>query len=126
MERLIRFGEKLIERFKYMHSTEIDYYRHHHLPVLKIDDEDISRARLNIKTAELKDLSDVKEILNDFREGNVIIIVKIKELREKSMKDLKKAIDRFKTHCATTGADLAGIDEDWIILSPSNARIVRS
>jgi len=127
VSELIRFGEKLVERFKYRHATELDIYHKKHLseiPELKVDfgEEDVA---LHIKTSVLESISDTERILNEFRKGDTVLIVKIRKLRERNLNDLKKVISRLKTHCENTGSDIAGIDEDWIVLAPKKAKIVR-
>ena len=39
--------------------------------------------------------------------------------------ELKKAVDRLKTHCEVTGSDLAALDDSWIVLVPPVVEIVR-
>lgn len=131
VERFFRMGEKLLERFKHKRSTHLDEYHHvHHpqapeIPEIKFKNVDSGDSALLIRTSQLEDFADTETILTYFRKGNTIMLVKIKQLREKDMSELKRSINRLKTHCSTSGSDMAGIDEDWLVMAPESAHIVR-
>jgi len=69
--------------------------------------------------------ADVEKVLNRFRKGNAIILVKVTPLRNKDMAELKKAVERLKTHCEVTGSDLAALDDNWLVLVPPVVEIAR-
>ena len=131
VERFFRMGEKLLERFKHKRPTHLDEYHHvHHpqapeIPEIKFKNVDSGDSALLIRTSQLEDFADTETILTYFRKGNTIMLVKIKQLREKDMSELKRSINRLKTHCSTSGSDMAGIDEDWLVMAPESAHIVR-
>jgi len=58
--------------------------------------------------------------------GSRIMLVKIRALREKDMTELKRSINRLKTHCAATGGDMAAIDDNWVIVVPPTVEIERT
>ncbi len=68
--------------------------------------------------------SNVDLILKKVREGN-IVIAKIKDLKESNLDELKQAIAKMKTACANFDGDIAGVGEEWIIITPRTARIHR-
>ncbi|MBR9679872.1 MAG: cell division protein SepF [Candidatus Altiarchaeota archaeon] len=80
-------------------------------------------AKLKLDLMVMERYNDVEKVLNKFRSGDRIIIVKVSPLRDKDMTELKKAINRMKTHCNVTGADLAALDDSWIILVPPIVQI---
>jgi SepF-like predicted cell division protein (DUF552 family) len=88
--------------------------------MMKIDmKEDVSdKEPLALQVIKLESFADTEGILESLRSGKRIMLVKITALKEKDMTELKRAINRFKTHCAATGSDLAAIDDSWIILVP--------
>ncbi|MFH0829757.1 MAG: cell division protein SepF [Candidatus Aenigmatarchaeota archaeon] len=81
-------------------------------------------GKVPIKVDKIEDFSDSDRIQKHIRDGS-IVIVKIKALKEKDLSELKRAIDKLRKTCVATNGDIAGIDEDWIILTPSFAHIAR-
>lgn len=81
-------------------------------------------GKVAIKVDKIEDFSDSDRIQKHLRAGN-IVIVKIKGLKNKDLSELKRAIDKLRKTCVACNGDIAGIDEDWIILTPSFARIAR-
>ena len=56
---------------------------------------------------------------------NHIVIAKIKELKESNMDELKQAVNRLKTSVALWDGDIAGVGEEWLIITPKNAKVQR-
>jgi len=81
-------------------------------------------GKVPIKVDKIEDFSDSDRIQKLLR-GGAITFVKIKALKEKDLSELKRAIDKLRKTCIAMNGDIAGIDEDWIILTPSFAHIVR-
>jgi SepF-like predicted cell division protein (DUF552 family) len=92
------------------------------VPNLNISND--SNKVIKIKTATLNSFADTERILSKFRQGDCIMLVKMSKLREKNIKDLKKAVSRLKSHCKATSSDIRGMDENWLLLCPSTATIV--
>lgn len=89
---------------------------------LPLDEE--QQKRLTVMIERLDGLAAVDKVMRKVREGN-IVIVRIKELREQNLDELKHAISKMKTACATIEGDIAGIGEDLVVVTPSSARIAR-
>lgn len=85
---------------------------------------DIPAGRVPIKVDKIEDFSDSDRIQKALREGS-IVLVKIKSLKEKDLSELKRAIDKLRKTCVAMNGDIAGIDEDWIVLCPSYAHVAR-
>ncbi|MBI4015923.1 MAG: cell division protein SepF [Candidatus Aenigmarchaeota archaeon] len=81
-------------------------------------------GKVPIFVDKLVDFADSDRIQKSLRNGS-IVLVKIKPLKEKDMSELKRAIEKLRKTCVALNGDIAGIDEDWIILCPSFARIAR-
>lgn len=81
-------------------------------------------GKVPIKVDKIEDFADSDRIQKHIRDGS-IVIVKIKPLKEKDLSELKRAIDKLRKTCVATSGDIAGIDEDWIILTPSFAHVAR-
>jgi SepF-like predicted cell division protein (DUF552 family) len=72
----------------------------------------------------MEDFSDSDRIQKAIRSGS-IVLVKIRSLREKDLSELKRAIDKLRKTCIAINGDIAGIDQDWVIITPSFAHITR-
>ena len=80
--------------------------------------------KISVKIDTLKDYSDVDRVLQFLREGNIIFL-RIKDLRAKDINELKKAVEKIKKTCAAIDGDIAGVDEDFLIITPKFARVYR-
>ncbi len=81
-------------------------------------------GKVPIRVDKLEDFADSDRIQKAIRNGS-IVLVKIKPLKEKDMSELKRVIEKLRKTCVALNGDIAGIDEDWIILCPSFAHIAR-
>lgn len=89
---------------------------------LPLDVEQPKHTKIMID--KLDSYSNVDLVLKKVREGN-IVIAKIKELKESNLDELKQAIAKMKTACANFDGDIAGVGDEWIIITPRTARIHR-
>ena len=79
---------------------------------------------VGVKIESLESYSDTERIQDFLRHGNVIFL-KIKELREKDINELKRSVDKLRKTCSAMNGDIVGVDEDYLIITPSFARIFR-
>ena len=79
---------------------------------------------VKIMIERLENYAGVDSVIRKVREGN-IVIVKIKELKEANLDELKQAIAKMKTASVNFDGDIAGVGDEWIILTPRIARIER-
>ena len=91
---------------------------------LDTEDVEIPTGKVPIKVDKLEDFSDTDRIQKQIRDSN-IVLVKIKALRGKDISELKRAIEKLRKTCIAINGDIAGIDEDWVIMTPSFAHIAR-
>ena len=82
-----------------------------------------SKQDVIVRTFSMEDFSDVKLVLDVLRDGNTICLINIRPLREKEMTELKRAISKLKKTCEATNGDIAGFGEDYIVVTPSFAKI---
>jgi SepF-like predicted cell division protein (DUF552 family) len=82
-------------------------------------------GKVPIKVDKLEDFADTDRIQKTIRDGS-IVLVKIKALRSKDISELKRAIDKLRKTTVAMNGDIAGIDEDFIIVTPSFAHVVRA
>ena len=95
---------------------------------VEIDSASIQKQqkKIIVKTYFLDEFENVKEILDDLREGDTIALVNIKPLKEKDIIELKRAINKLKKTCDAIQGEIAGFGEDYIVVTPSFAKIHRS
>lgn len=82
-------------------------------------------SKVTVRPYSLEDFSDVKPILNNLRDGNTIVLINIKPLKEKDIVELKRSINKLKKTIDAIDGDIAGFGEDYLIATPSIAKIYR-
>ena len=87
---------------------------------------DTRNAKVIVRPYSIEDFSDVKEILDEVREGKTIALVNIKVLKDKDMIELKRAINKIKKTIDAIDGDIAGFGDDYLVVTPSFAKIHRS
>lgn len=88
----------------------------------KMDAEGSGHALIRIEAME--DFADSEKVQRLVREGH-IVFAKITGLKNKDMSELKRAVEKIKKTCMAVGGDIAGVDEDWVIITPSYAKVHR-
>lgn len=78
-----------------------------------------------VRAETLREFDDVENVQNRLRD-NQIVWVNIKPLKQKDMSKLKRAVKRLKKTVRSVDGDIAGVDEDWIVITPSYAEIERT
>jgi len=89
-----------------------------------MDSEDKRLGRLGIRVEKMEDFADTERILRSIRKGNVVFL-KIKSLREKDMGELKRAVEKLKKIVQANNGDIAGVEQDWLIITPEFAMVER-
>ena len=89
-----------------------------------MDSDDRKRGQLGIKVERLAEFPDTERLLRAVRDGNVVF-VKIKTLKEKDIGELKRAVDKLKKTVTANNGDIAGVEQDWLILTPEFAKVMR-
>jgi SepF-like predicted cell division protein (DUF552 family) len=95
-----------------------------YMEVNLMDADERKMGKLGIRIESLDDFSDTENILKQVREGSVIFL-RIKGLRDKDMGELKRAVEKLKKGVAANNGDIAGVEQDWLVLSPHYAMIHR-
>jgi SepF-like predicted cell division protein (DUF552 family) len=81
------------------------------------------QANIFVRYCVLDAFEDVKSILDFIRDGYSICLIKIKALKDKDISELKRAISKIKKVCEVTNGNVVGMDEDYLIASPSFVQI---
>lgn len=84
-----------------------------------------STSKLKVLTAVVEKFQDTERVLDYLRTGEYVLLLKVKALKDKDVTELKRAVNRLRTHCEATGADIAALDETWIVIVPPTIHIER-
>jgi SepF-like predicted cell division protein (DUF552 family) len=84
-----------------------------------------AKGKVIVRPYVVETFEDIKAVLDSLREGSTIALVNIKSLREKDIIELKRAINKLKKTTDAISGDIAGFGEDYIVATPSFARIHR-
>jgi SepF-like predicted cell division protein (DUF552 family) len=95
-----------------------------YMEVNVMDSAERRPGKIGIRIESLEDFSDTDRVLRQVREGTVVFL-KIKALREKDMGDLKRAVEKLKKSVAANSGDIAGVEQNWLILTPNYATVHR-
>lgn len=83
------------------------------------------QKKVTVKAETLKEFDDTETVQDSLRNGD-IVWVNIKPLKNKDMSKLKRGVKRLKKTVKAVNGDIAGVDEQWIVLTPEYATIKRS
>lgn len=83
-------------------------------------------SKVIVRPFNLEDFQDIKPVLDALREGYTIALVNIRPLKDKDLVELKRAINKLKKTCDAVEGDIAGFGEDYIVITPSFAKIYRA
>jgi hypothetical protein len=72
----------------------------------------------------LRDLSMLENVKNEVRSGNILIL-KVTPLMDKSIDDVKKAVDELCRFTESIGGDIARLGEERVVVCPPNIKIWR-
>jgi SepF-like predicted cell division protein (DUF552 family) len=77
-----------------------------------------------IRIEKLGSYADVPKIQEFLRSGEIVFL-SIKDLKNSNLNELKKAVDKLKNTVSAIDGDIVGIDDSYLLLTPSYARIQR-
>jgi uncharacterized protein len=96
-------------------------------PVTDQKDETViteAPSKTYLKAMPLKDLADLENIKNEVQNGNIIIL-KITPLAQKSIEDVKSAVNDLFQFAENIGGDIARLGEERVVICPKTVRIWR-
>jgi SepF-like predicted cell division protein (DUF552 family) len=82
------------------------------------------KSQVSVRVENLENYSDTDRIQGMLRNGNVVFL-KIRELRERDINELKRSVDKLRKTCSAMSGDIVGVDEDFLIITPSFAKVFR-
>lgn len=116
-------------RFKLFgeNSEQMEINNTDYMEVNVVGSEDgsiVTKGKIGIVVERLNEFSDTDRILKSIRNGNIIFL-KIKGLKEKDIGELKRSIERLKKTIIANNGDIAGVEQDWLILTPRDIIVQR-
>ena len=91
---------------------------------VELETEEEAKGKIPIEIEKINEYADSDRIQRKVREG-AIMLVRVKELKEKNIGELKRAIERIKRTTDAIGGEIVGAGEEWVIVSPAIAKIMR-
>ncbi|MDP8012704.1 MAG: cell division protein SepF [Nanoarchaeota archaeon] len=91
---------------------------------LEVEKADKPSAKVFVKYFVISKYEDSNAIMDDIRSGYTLLFLKVKELREKGgIEELKRTISRIKRTSDATGAQIVGVDEDYLLVVPDFVKV---
>jgi len=95
-----------------------------YMEVNVMDTQEKRPGKIGIRIERLNDFADTDRVLKHIREGDIVFL-NIKNLKDKDMGELKRAVDKIKKGVAANSGDIAGVEQNWLILTPHYAIVHR-
>lgn len=77
-----------------------------------------------LKAMPLRDLADLEGIKNEVKAGNILIL-RITPLADKSIEDVKQAVNELCGFAESLGGDIARLGEERVVICPPKVKIWR-
>jgi len=87
-------------------------------------DASVPEGKTYLKAMPLKDIADVENVKNEIKNGNIIIL-RVTPLANKSIDDVKNAVNELYQFSESVGGDIARLGEERVVICPKNIRIWR-
>ena len=81
-------------------------------------------SKTYLKAMPLRELSDLENIKNEVKNGNIIIL-RVTPLATKSIDDVKNAVNELYQFSESVGGDIARLGEERVVICPKTIRIWR-
>ena len=112
--------DKLREKLLPQKKTEENVPDYQEFDENAFKEESVVRVRIE----NLNGFADTERVQNIVRDG-AIVFLKIKDLRQKDITELKRSVDKLRKTTVAMDGDIVGVDEDMLIVTPSFAKIYR-
>ena len=84
-----------------------------------------AKAPTYLKAITLRDVSDVHAVKDDIKKS-MILVLRVTPLAQKNVDELRKVVEEIYAIAKTTGADIARLGEERIIVTPPGVKIWRA
>lgn len=83
-----------------------------------------SNSQVTVVVDKVDSYAACDRILRKVKSEN-IVIASIRELKNANMDELKQSVNRLKTAVTGWDGDIAGVGEEWIIITPKSVKVQR-
>lgn len=80
--------------------------------------------QIHVVVDKIDSLSAIDRIIKQVKSGN-IVVAGMRDLKETNLDELKQCVNKLKLSVGNLNGDIAGVGDDWLIVTPSSARIHR-
>jgi SepF-like predicted cell division protein (DUF552 family) len=77
-----------------------------------------------LKAIPLRDLSQLETVKNDVRSGKILIL-RLTLLANKSIEDVKRAVNELCEFAESIGGDIARLGEERVVICPPHVKILK-
>ncbi|MDD5178393.1 MAG: cell division protein SepF [Candidatus Nanoarchaeia archaeon] len=118
----------VFSKIKDLLSGSSDFENGNYEDYLEIDTSQakVQKNKIIVRPFTINEFNDVKPALDAIREGYTVALINIRPLKDKDLVELKRAVNKLKKTCDAIDGDIAGFGEDWVVVTPSFARVYRS
>jgi SepF-like predicted cell division protein (DUF552 family) len=88
------------------------------------DNSQVQHSKMYLRAMPLRKLADLDEIKSEIKSGKILII-KVSPLANKSVEDIKTAVNDLCIFAEEIAGDIARLGEERIVVTPSGVRIWR-
>lgn len=81
-------------------------------------------SKMPIHVDSLNNFTDSERLLKKCREGGVVF-AKIGQFKNTNITELRRTLARIKTVSTAMGGELVSVGDEWIVLTPASAGVVR-
>lgn len=123
------FFSKIKNKFSEMTEIDSDFQDDFEDDYLEIDSNEPKpkpQSKISVRPFIIKEFADIKTPLEVLRSGYTIALLNIKELKKTDLIELKRVVNKLKKTCDAIDGDIAGFGEDWLVATPSFAKVYRS
>jgi len=89
------------------------------------EEAEAPQDKLNVRIDSLIGVDDVERVAGLVKQGN-IMFVKIRELQKKDIGQFQTAVQKMKRVCSQFNWDLVGLEDGYLLITPSFAKIERT
>jgi len=80
--------------------------------------------KVTVRIETLANFIDTERVARLLREGNIVFL-KVADMQKKDLGEFQNCVQKLKRLCNQGGWDIAGIEEGYLVLTPTFARIER-
>lgn len=81
-------------------------------------------GKVYLKAIPLRDLTDLESIKTEVKSGNILIL-RITPLANKSIDDVKRAVNELCEFSESIGGDIARLGEERVVICPPSVKVWR-